>query len=258
MKTIKVAIVLIVALESAIWFFSRTHPPKRNNSVKPRVENPQKAVRSRVNKVEASVVSTSHQVHSSEPSRQSVREFREALIEIKNCYDLDCDFPKDDARSYSFAVGRKLKETLTEMTAWVLSEKLEDREVDEIAREYVASEDGHVQEAALRLMSTQPPSLENLLAILQNIIQIGYDSRLIPPTLKELQRYTDRQDRERIHQALGEAMLTGAPFVAAEVSVGIAPFINDWSISFFRDLAQQLPEDSVYRRNLEAALAAAN
>jgi len=140
------------------------------------------------------------------------------------------------------------------MTDWITRTRVEDRAVDRIAQEYVLSGDSSVQESALLLMATQPPSPESLRALISGLFEEGTNSELIAQAMIELQRYTSAADIARIDQALAQAMETGTPFVAGEVSARILPFLTDWSISFFTEVARRLPEGSIYRDNLSTAL----
>ncbi len=176
------------------------------------------------------------------------------LEETQACYEGNCDYPRTDARSYEFAVGQALKTQLLEMVATVQSQRIVDPQVAELARLHLDNEDGHVQEAALALLATQPTSAENLEQILKKVIE-GYDSELIGQAMRELERYTEAEDRFKIATALGDAMATGSPFVAKEVSTRIAPFVYPSSAPIFREVIARLPDISVVRATLEARLA---
>ncbi len=182
------------------------------------------------------------------------REFATQLAAINACYQSeDCDYPQTDPHSYHFAVGLHLRATLTAFTAWVQREKVGEEAVSQSAREFLASSDGFVQEAALKLMATQEPSPENLQAILDDVLG-GYDAELIDLALVQLERYTSVADSDKISAALARAITTGAPFLAREVSVHIAPFLHARNSEFFAQVARDLPEGSIYRINLEASL----
>jgi hypothetical protein len=187
------------------------------------------------------------------PKLNSLRDFLQRLEQLNTCYNGACDYPRTDPRSYEFAVGQELRRSIFQMAEWVRGEALELSEISQAAREFMGSDDGHVQAAALDLLSTQPISNENLQAILQKILQ-GYDAQLIEHALLELRRYSAPNDRQQIDQALADALLTGAPFVAREVASHIASFISDRNTVFFRQIAVQLPDQSFYRIQLEAAL----
>lgn len=187
---------------------------------------------------------------------RSVREFAEELQRLKACESSgQCAYPQTDPRSYGFALAQDVKKILFRMAEWVRSESLESREVSEIAREFLQSEDGFVQASALDLIATQPTSIENRDAILRQVIE-GHDSNLIEHAMLELERYTGSSDRDVIDQVLGRVLTTGAPFVARAVSNFIGPFVDARSYRFFTDVLAQLPPDSIYYEKLEASLKA--
>jgi hypothetical protein len=72
--------------------------------------------------------------------------------------------------------------------------------------------------------------------------------------MRELKRYATDENLFKIGAALSESMLTGAPFVAKEVSKLVQPFIAPTNWSLFMDAAQKLPAESLIRINLERAL----
>ena len=189
------------------------------------------------------------------PSFQSSDDFIIQLKRLRSCETEQCSYPQTDPRSYDFALGKDIKKTLFRFAEWVRSRALESRGVSETAREFLAFEDGHVQAAALDLMSTQPPSLENRDAILKSVIE-GYDSELIEQAMLELERYTSASDRDVINQALGRALTTGAPFVARAIVNHISPFVDARSFRLFQDVLAHLPPESIYFEKLEASLSA--
>jgi hypothetical protein len=124
-----------------------------------------------------------------------------------------------------------------------------------LAITYMKVGDGYVQEEALKILSQQPASADALRAVLNEVIG-GYDSRLIAPGLAELRRYQAENDRIRIGSSLADAMVSGAPFVAKEISAGISPFLCDATLATFREAAATIPATSAVRANLEAAIKA--
>lgn len=185
------------------------------------------------------------------PSR--VRELADHLREINACYQKSCDYPDTYPHDYENGVGQALKKTLRQLRDIVREEKLESEELASLAREFLANSDGHVKEAALDLMSTQPPSSANRDSLLNDVIG-DHDANLIAHGLLELRRYDGAADQAKIQQALADSMETGAPYVAMAVAEGIAPFLSDSSVPTYRQVAKNLSAGSVVRNNLEASL----
>lgn len=176
------------------------------------------------------------------------------IDEIAGCYENeDCNYPQTDTRSYYFAVGQDLKQQLETVTTWAITHQEKSPELVQLARTQLENEDGHVQKAALALLATQETSTETLEAILAQVLG-GYDAQLIQIALRELLRYQNEDDRSKITTALADTLVTGAPFVAQEVSKSIQPFVYPRSVPNFENAANQLPEGSVIRHNVLAAL----
>jgi hypothetical protein len=186
---------------------------------------------------------------------KSVSRFREKLAQTASCLDRDCDYPHNDDHSYQYAVGQALAAQLAQLRAWAAKNDVHDDSVTVLAITYMKVGDGYVQEEALRILSQQPTSADALQAILNEVIG-GYDSRLIAPGLAELHRYQAENDRIKIGSALADSMISGAPFVAKEISARIGPFVCDATLATFREAAAAIPAVSVVRVNLEAAIRA--
>jgi hypothetical protein len=175
------------------------------------------------------------------------------LAKTASCYESDCAYPRTDTKSYHFAVGTDLKNQLEIVRQWAVKNRVVHGELVAIANEYLQIEDGNVQSAALALLATQPPNADSLEAILSQVIR-GYDSELIAAAMQELKRYANDENLFKIGAALSESMLTGAPFVAKEVSKLVQPFIAPTNWGLFVEAAQKLPAESLIRTNLETAL----
>lgn len=186
---------------------------------------------------------------------QSLAHFEARLERTAACLDGDCDYPRDDEHSYQYAVGQTLKTELAHTREWVVRTHLQSPAVIHLAVRYLKIGDGHVQAEALALLATQPPSADALQAVINDVIG-GYDAQLIAAGLAELARYGAENDRVRIGHALADAMMTGAPNVAKEVSRGIAPFVTDGTLAVFQEAAAEIPAGSLVRANLEKVLRA--
>jgi hypothetical protein len=190
-------------------------------------------------------------------SPAQAEERAKALVEqvrtLEACYGGGCGYPETDAKSYSFGVGQDLKTALFQLAATSRTAELKGEALAAIAREQLKNEDGHVQEAALALLATQPPSEANLAAVLDNVIA-GYDAQLIQAAMGELRRYTSEHDQEKIAAALSGAMTSGSPFVAREVSNGITPFLLPRTVPIYEEALASIIEGSLVRRDLARAI----
>jgi len=188
-----------------------------------------------------------------EVAEAKARELTTRVSSLQACYAGGCDYPETDARSYGFGVGQDLKAALFELAATSRAGELQGEALSALAREQLKNEDGHVQEAALALMATQAPSEANLAAVLESVIG-GYDAQLIQAGMNELKRYTTESEQERIAAALSGAMTSGSPFVAREVSTGIAPFLQPRTVPIYEEALPQIVEGSLVRRDLARSI----
>ncbi len=175
------------------------------------------------------------------------------LRELSKCYTQDCGLEKTDARTSYFNLGQKIREKLLQIQAVVQVDQVAEPKISEMAREFIENSDGHVQEAAMDLMSTQAPSQENLEAILEHVIK-GYDAELIHQALLELRRYPSVEDQEIIRQTLAQVLLTGAPFVAKAVAEKSELFISEQNLEFFEKLTRQIDPASLVAISLQSSL----
>ncbi len=180
-------------------------------------------------------------------------EMESELQELNKCYTQDCGNEKEDVRTEYFNLGQKIRQKLLQIQSLIEIDKVEEPQISKMAREFIENSDGHVQEAALDLMSTQEPSNENLQAILDHIIK-GNDPELIHQALLELRRYPSVVDQETIRQTLAQVLLTGAPFVAQALAEKSELFINSQNIEFFEKLITQFDPQSLVSVSLQSSL----
>lgn len=175
------------------------------------------------------------------------------LRRLQTCFQIECGYPRSDAKSYDFALGQDIKKALLALQEKVEEQKSVDPLLAQVARDFLADPDGHVKEAALHLLATQPTSAESLETILVHVIA-EYDSELIEQALLELGRYQNVHEVERINEALAQAMTHGAPFVSQKIAENIEPFIQDQSYAFFATLSRRLTNGSQTYKQLHSAL----
>ena len=195
----------------------------------------------------------SSKLKSSLPTENSVSELGSELRLLNKCYTEDCGSEKTDARTEYFNIGQKIRQKLLQVEALVQIDQVVEPQISEMAREFIENSDGHVQEAALDLMSTQAPSPENLKAILEHVLK-GNDAELIQQALLELRRYPSAEDQETIRQTLAQVLLTGAPFVAKAVAEKSDLFINSLNVEFFERLTRQIDPQSMVGISLQLSL----
>ena len=230
------------------WVFFKVDSPRSKNNLRSPSHFPN-AGGAKLNQNESSPIAPK-MTDSIDPS---VGDLGNELRELNKCYTEDCGLEKTDARSSYFNLGQKIRQKLLQIQALVQIDEVAEPKISEMAREFIENSDGHVQEAAMDLMSTQSPSPENLKAILEHVIK-GNDAELIHQALLELRRYPSPEDQELIRQTLAQVLLTGAPFVAKAVAEKAELFINDHNLEFFEHLTGQIDPKSWVAINLQSSL----
>jgi hypothetical protein len=164
-----------------------------------------------------------------------------------------CGLDDSDPRAAHFDLGQRLAKELGNLAALARIGALGDVDGGSIARRNLQYEDGHVQEAALSLISTLPPDPANVDAILA-ALQRGHDAGIYGQAMQELLRYPDEAARSRVENTLIETMQTGGHFAGQTVAQEILPFLNNGNLARFQELAEQLPPGSAKRKLLEGTL----
>lgn len=184
-----------------------------------------------------------------------IHNYFDEVRELKKCYIEDCQIQKQksDPRTEYFTIGQQIRQKLLNILEITNMHKLVDSEISDLAREFIENSDGHVQEIALDLLSTQPTSIENLKAILNNVIS-GNDAELIEQGLLELRRYHSQEENKFIQQSLASAIVYGAPFVSQTISAHSRLFLNNFNFDYFDDLLKQIDPLTIVGKNLKTAL----
>ncbi len=177
----------------------------------------------------------------------------QALAQCDEAQPQQCRLDDSDPRAAHFDLGQRVTKELAILAALARRNALGDVDGNGIARRSMQYEDGHVQEAALDLMSALPPNSANVDVILDTL-QRGHDAQIYTQAMRELVRYPDQAARSRIESTLMETLQSGGHFAGQAVAQEIMPFLNSSNLPRFQELAQQLPPGSAKRRLLEGTL----
>ncbi len=186
------------------------------------------------------------------PEVELAQEKIDELYRLEECYEHTCE-PDLDERSKFFSVGQKIKSSLLSLLSLVKHGEARGIEISKIARDFLKNPDGHVQEAALDLISSQPTYPENLEAILNEVVRAS-DPELIPQAMLELERYDDPRDQARIHEVFAEALQTGPPFVAVVIAEHLGDFITAQSFWFYSEILKKIDQQTLIHQHLLSTL----
>lgn len=122
----------------------------------------------------------------------------------------------------------------------------------QLAWQYLGWPDGHVQSAALRLLSALPPVPENV-HTLTGALKSSFDAPLMRQALAELGRYPEQADA--MAPFFIDMLSTGSLFAGQEVARGLLPFLTPANVGQYQALLARLEPQSAKARDLKAVLA---
>lgn len=175
------------------------------------------------------------------------------INEVVSCYQKDCDFADTDSREYGLSVGQALKSQMMELYEETLKMELESSQIEELGAKLLAIGDGHVKEAAILLLSTQPPSQMVLDSLIENVIDY-HDPNLIGLTLIELEKYNDEKYKIQIRDSFMKNFKEGSLLVKEALAKGLYRFVSEDTRGQFQDILENLPKNSRVRNNLKSSL----
>lgn len=175
------------------------------------------------------------------------------ISSVRKCYRVDCSFSNSDPRDYDYQVGQELVRKLEALTKQA-STGAEDQDYSAIARKNLKVLDGHVKQAALDLLSTQPISNENFAAIVSDILHYHSDA-MIEQAMLELERYQVHGGYEaQIDEAITSSFTGASPMVREKLATSIYRFLNEHNREVYREIATTFPWNSKTARLLRGAL----
>lgn len=173
------------------------------------------------------------------------------IRQLQRCYDSrTCPYDDSDPRAYELALGRDLA---SHLRSFHRDFKQDQKLITSLAKEFIQSGDGFVQEEALRMFAELPTSADNLDAITQNLASTP-DPSLIKQALPEMQRYLGSPLEPKVHAFLSGTLATGAHFASETVSESITPFLTPKSLPTYQKTLNTLPPNARAAHNLGSAL----
>lgn len=174
------------------------------------------------------------------------------IVALANCgATYSCPEDTSDPRASDLLLGKKLAEMLAAYAELHRQNGYYDAQSAEMARNFIDHADGFVQEAALNLMSIQPPDKDSAVALI-NAMKSSYDAKIMKQAMQELQRYPDLQIQ--VDRLLANSLQTGSLYVAQEVALNILPHLNAKNYLKFQSIAEKLPQNSQRARALKSNL----
>ncbi len=161
-----------------------------------------------------------------------------ALTALKRCYFADnCGFGAANSRDgleAHFAVSQAIVGQLK-----ALPGQASEFEQAELAREFLAFPDGHVQAEALAMAARLPPDPNTVNAAVAALAD-SYDSVLFKQAFPVLQQWQSQGMRSGYDEMLLSVVHTGGWHAAQAVAENLTPFLNEANVAQFEAVAKQL------------------
>ena len=162
-----------------------------------------------------------------------------------------CPEAGSDPYAAEYERNRKMAALLRSLTKET-GETPEAREaLRKVAAKYLSWPDGHVQSAALDILSGLPPNPENVRIIVMALDQT-FDAPLMRQAMDELGRYPDREAQMR--PFLSDLLLRGSIPVSQEVARDLLPLLNDQNATDYAELQASLDPESAKAEILAGVL----
>lgn len=177
-----------------------------------------------------------------------------AILKLNSCFETEaCDFPKTDPASYGLAVDHEISRLLKDFLKNYRGDLAAQLDLLKLGQTYIRTPFGFSQEAALEILSSLPPSKEDLDALADGLGQ-SPDATLVHQALPELKRYLGTPWENQVHSLLGSTLTSGPHFSSQEIANSILPFINEKSYPLYYQTWESMPESSRASRTLSSAL----
>lgn len=157
---------------------------------------------------------------------------------------------KTDPYAADYARNQQMQALLGQLTQ-TASQPAGQPELHRVAAEYLQWSDGHVQSAALALLSALPADPRNVPVITQ-ALQQSFDAPLMRQALQELTRYPEQ--KSELQPFFSQVLQTGSFYAAQEVAQGLLPFITPETVVSYKALLTQLDPQSAKAQMLAATL----
>lgn len=164
-----------------------------------------------------------------------------------------CGFKETDPRNAELETGRRIAAELRRLAESVTPGAATNAAAGEFARRYVEHPDGHVQEAALQIMSRMEPDPRNLDVTLR-ALKSTHDAGIFQQAMQEFQRYPDAAARRQIDEVLMTTLKTGGHYAGQQVAMDLLPLLSPANVARYQAVLAELPADSGKAKYLSRTL----
>lgn len=173
---------------------------------------------------------------------------------VQACYpSSSCNLPSNDPRMADYLAGQIMAEALREISAVLQNGLSLEAGASVAALDALAFPDGHVQAAAIDLLSTLPAQSQNVFPLLE-VIEDNHDAKVVVAAMLELQRYRGLGYQQAFDEVFSAAMIKGSPYVSEKVAESLLPFLTEENIDHYLGFLPELPLQSGTRESLSVVL----
>jgi hypothetical protein len=167
--------------------------------------------------------------------------------QLESCYQENCDFSSEDPRAYDLAVQKAQSGTLLAVVKQLYSTQQVSAEASALAIKVMKSESPFVQQRALEILSTQPPSSQAL----QVVISEGLTStspKVVSMSMDELLKYVGTSLEPLAHEQISKALRISDRITVGHMLSRLDPFIHKLSYATYEGLQGHLAFPDQNRR----------
>ncbi len=222
------------------------------------------------------ILSNMSQTNSREPASEAAQDApvpwfhkKKKLQNLFNCLkNFDCPYPQENPQSYHYSATKGIVQEINNINLNYFT-KENFIEIKPLLLSLLNNEEGHLQEAALRLAITQAADNE----ILNSLINGLYLNVNDPDILKSATQYFSKfmenpniedsklgqspkylSEQTQILEFFNRTLKDGSQLVSSEAASQVKYILRDHNYGFFKNLVQKLDSESVAAKNLQNCL----
>lgn len=182
---------------------------------------------------------------------QPIAAAQQQLAQLANCEQTQRCPQGKDAYEGEYERHRQMAALLAQLAKDALQRPSEEDNYRKIASDYLSWPDGHVQSAALSLLSALPTQPANV-KLITTALQENFDAPLMRQAMQELQRYP--ANNNELQTFFGHILQTGAMYASQEVAQGLLPFLTADNVAYYQQILTELDHQSKKAQLLQATL----
>ncbi len=242
MKVFKGLLVLMLTL-AALVIIARVSGDKTSLVTSPE-KNPKQvtdfASSHKPNEVQKSSSRLVAAENSQNRKKTDFKSFKKQIGELLKCRSGQCDFAKNDPRSYDLELDREIRNALNRLSQSINFGTKLDPELAEFIKLLSEESSPFVQEGLLNLMSRLQPDPQLGEIISQKFLH-SVSPQIVQQSLAELLKYKGDKNSVLISREIAQLLKSGSPIGAKRALKELRHFLNKSNYLSFRKIQRELP-----------------